>query len=416
MITINETNETIYFIAQYEASPQDGEGVRYHHICKMLNKKGYNTKIICSSYLHRKQIERINNRVTHEEKSIDGVDYLYIKTNFLYKKNASVLRFLNMLSFSNNLRKVLKDIKKPKFIVTDVMNIFSGVIGVQYAQKNKIQHISEIRDVWPESIVLFNHLSGKNPIVKIWNILNKFVYTRSKCITSTLPLIYKHLEKYKLNIEKTVIIPNGVDLNTFKQHSSRYLFETNYIMNLVEKFKCFVFAGGFTEYNDLFTLLKAASLINDKDVKILLIGGGPLENKLKETVNIRKIENVIFIDTINQESLAWILSKSYANIILTKNSGIYKFGNSQKKVNEYLAAARPLIFATNNLENELKKVESVFIAEPESPESIASVINEISNIPINQIEELGKLSYDFAARYRDLPKLVEQYINIFEEI
>lgn len=98
------------------------------------------------------------------------------------------------------------------------------------------------------------------------------------------------IRRYK---NKIIWIPNGVDINKFKP-AKRKVDETIYKI---------LFIGRLTEQKNILNLINAISIINDKKIKLTIIGQGELKEKILSIVKKHKI-NTDLIDKVSNEKLA----------------------------------------------------------------------------------------------------------------
>ncbi len=134
------------------------------------------------------------------------------------------------------------------------------------------------------------------------------------------------------------VIPNGVDIKNFSQEIS--LAELNNIKNKLGKKSGDVFlitASRLVPKNGIGDTIQALSFLPD-NVKLLILGSGPLEDELKEKTENLKLENrVLFMGEITHKELPKYLQSSNVFIRPSLSEGM---GNS---FIEAMAAGIPVI-------------------------------------------------------------------------
>ena len=131
------------------------------------------------------------------------------------------------------------------------------------------------------------------------------------------------IEKYRLNPERVVVIPNYVDTDAFKPSKT-----TGKEKNRI------IFVGRLDREKNLVNLIDAVKTL---DVELVLIGEGPYEEILKTKVESERIGNVSFLGVIPNERLPLELNRSEIFVLVS----IYE-GNP-KTLLEAMACGLPVI-------------------------------------------------------------------------
>ena len=114
-------------------------------------------------------------------------------------------------------------------------------------------------------------------------------------------------EKYRLNQENVVVIPNYVDTDVFKPSET------------IKKEKSrIIFVGRFDREKNLVNLIDAVKTL---DAKLVLIGEGPQEDILKTKVESEGIDNVSFPGVIPNERLPLELNRSEIFVLVSIYEG-----------------------------------------------------------------------------------------------
>ncbi len=116
----------------------------------------------------------------------------------------------------------------------------------------------------------------------------------------------QNIDKFlgKKLLHKNIVIPNGVEL-----------FESITSERENEPFTV-IFVGRFVQQKDPFTLLKALKKLKRMDIpfKLLMVGDGPLRNKMEKFVDKNNLLNTTFTGWIPQEQVNKIYNKSHTII------------------------------------------------------------------------------------------------------
>lgn len=148
-------------------------------------------------------------------------------------------------------------------------------------------------------------------------------------------------EYYKVPKEKIGIIPNGVRLDYFTQSK--------------HDIKKVVFSGAMYHHRGLDILLEAAPEIVRQvpDVRFIFLGSGPENDKLKEIVVQKNLQNhVSFEGWVEREKIPSYLSEGTIGIGPLRSTTVTK-NALPIKVLEYMAASLPVIAMENTLPDDV---------------------------------------------------------------
>ena len=130
----------------------------------------------------------IRDKSLYKEEIVDGIEYTFVKSRD-YRGNG-LQRILNMVELPFQMWKTMKLFfkkEKPDVIYTSSPDLFVAFFALVFGRKKKIPVVVEVRDLWPESIVEYNGMSRKNPIIQILYQLEKWIYKKADRLIFTMP-------------------------------------------------------------------------------------------------------------------------------------------------------------------------------------------------------------------------------------
>lgn len=342
-----EKVKNIWIINHYAMPPQYEMRVRNNIMAKYLIQKGYNVRIFCASTIHNTNLNLIKDKKDlFIYKTYEGLNFVHIRTSN-YSGNG-IYRIINKLQFPLRLFRVVKKMnEKPDIIICDLESIFAWSPYI-ISKKFNAKFIQEIRDLWPESIVVYKNLSTKNIIIKILYQIEKWIYTKSDKLVFTMEggmdyIIEKGWDK-SIDLSKIYYINNGVDLEQFNYNKNTYVFRDDDLNNK-ETFKV-VYAGSIRQANNLKKIVDTAFELvkrGNKSIIFFIYGDGPDKCLLEDYCIENNINNVIFKGSVEKEKIPYILSMCDLNIMHFKQSNLKKYGASLNKMFEYFASGKPTI-------------------------------------------------------------------------
>ncbi|MEW8965925.1 glycosyltransferase, partial [Staphylococcus arlettae] len=232
---------------------------------------------------------------------------------------------------------------RPDIILASSVHPLTLVAGIYIAKKFKVPCISEVRDLWPESIVAYGILKEKNLLSRIMYMGEKWIYKKSESIIMTWEGGYDYIKNKgwfdKINKSKIHHISNGVVINEFNENSEKFIIDDEDLNDY--SLKNFVYTGSIRKVNNLRLLVEASRIIQNRgfdDIKILIYGDGEEREYLELLVQKYKLNNIEFKGKIPKKYIPNILKNSYATLLHNTSTKLDKYGQSQNKFYEYLAA------------------------------------------------------------------------------
>ena len=218
------------------------------------------------------------------------------------------------------------------------------------------------------------------------------------------------ISKFSLNDEKISVIPNGVDVDKFKNLPDPQSMISQYSL---KKSRVALFVGRIEKKKGIQYLLRAAPKIASEfpDFKILLVGPDwGYQKELKKIAKSTKIENmVIFAGQLNELDLLKAYNLSEFSILpsLGEATGL--------TILESMAAGKPIVASRLPTISEfVKHGQNGILFEPGDPEKLAnSIISLMSNQKLREkLIQNGKI----ISEQRDWSKIVKMITDIYKMI
>lgn len=393
----------IWIVNHYATPPSLSGLVRHYYFTKYLKEKGNDVKLFSSSYVHNTNINFINDKSLFKNITVDMINYTFVKTR-TYKKN-NWRRILNMLEFPLNMWRISKIFNRPDIIYASSPSPFSVVIAILIGKKYKIPVITEIRDLWPQTIVDVTKFTERNLIIKLLFVLEKWIYKNSDSIVFTMEGGKNYIVDKKWNkdidLNKIYHINNGVDLEEFEFNKLNFKVEDKDLKS--DKFKV-IFTGSVRKVYDLEKIVEVARELKNRtsNILILIYGDGTEKERLVNLCKKYNLENIVFKGKVEKKYIPYILSCSDLNLLHLIDVDILKYGSSWNKLFDYLASGKPILCDVNANFNIMLKQEVGIITEDQRIKTLVDSIIKIYEMKKTNIEKYNE--YCDNAR-----KLVKEY-------
>jgi len=376
----------IWLINHYALTPEYSGGTRHYDIAQALIRRGHDVTIIASSFHYAtfKQMKSYPAQSAYLLEEIDGIQFVWIKTK-PYTGNG-LARVLNMLEFTQKLRGLrFVTAHKPDVIVGSSVHLFAVYGAYRLAKYFHTPFVMEVRDIWPQTLMDMG-VSKFHPFVIVLGWLEPFLYRRADRIITLLPLAQDHIEQFGIEREIIDWISNGVNLQTFEQASPSQRLNPS-------KFNL-LYTGTMGKANNLEALIEAAKILQPlEEVAITLVGSGPLQNALK--LQAEGVTNIMFLPPIPKAEIPALLQEADVLFVGLKDLPLYRFGMSMNKVFDYMAAAKPIIFASNVSENPVQKADAGLIVPPDDAIAIANALKTLYNSTTQVRKQTGVRGFQY---------------------
>jgi glycosyltransferase involved in cell wall biosynthesis len=367
--------KNIWILNHYASPPTGTSGTRHFDFAKYMQDSNIKVSVFCSGFSHGSKKDIVHFKKQFLVENVSGVNFIWIKTYPYFYNNYK--RVINMLSYSIKVVLFAFRFERPDIIIASSVHPFTWISGYILSKLYKIKLIIEIRDLWPQTLIDLNIINKNCMAAKILYGIERFIYKRADQIITLLPRAYEYLEQYKIRQEKITYIPNGVDLERFDKMS---LQKGDTVENILkgqqDKFTV-LYTGSHDNTDALEYIISAAKKIqnlNIADIAFIFIGDGVKKNLLVDMVKKENIRNVFFYDSIKKTQIPYLLSKTDIAIMSLYNMDFYRYGISMNKLFDYMAGAKPIVFAGMVPENIVEISNCGLIVPPENDQAISDAV------------------------------------------
>lgn len=405
----------------YATSQFFNKGGRHYWFAENLLKNEYEPVVFCANTLHNTEADFVDvGTKNYIVKEADNIPFVFVKAK-PYKGNGPN-RIFNILTFYRNMFKVAKQYAKkhgkPDVIYASSVHPLTLVAGIKIAKKFGVPCICEVRDLWPESMVAYGVIGKNNVLTKLLYQGEKWIYKKANSLIMTWEggkdyIIEQGWDK-ELDIHKVNHINNGVVIDSFDKNSEEFQVVDEDLDNT--SFKNIVYTGSIRKVNNLGMLLDAAKVIQQKgldDIRFLIYGAGNERDVLEQRCVDEGINNLIFKGRVEKQYVPSILKKSYINILHNSSTSLDKYGQSQNKLFEYLAAGKCIVQTYTTGYSVCDTYDCGISAPIQNAEEIANAIilacNEETNARMGMNARAAAYEFDFK-------KLTNKLIHIIENV
>ena len=343
----------ILYFHQYFKTPEEGGAIRSWYIAMAMVGAGHEVHMITA-----------HNAGKFKEENINGINVYYLPVS--YKSSYGFFRrIISFLKFSHLAYRFSKKIKSPDFIYASSTPLTVGMVALRYKFQHHLPYVFEIRDLWPEVPIQLKII--RNPMLKIIaRYMERKIYSGAEKIVVLSPGVERNLRKLPY-IKSMWLCPNMSDCEFFMQESR---LEAKIIERIAPEGKFVIsYFGAIGKSNQLDYLLDIAfiSQRESRGLVFLIVGEGPMKEKLMKRQELSGLKNVHFIEHQNKMNLRRYLSITDAAYISFASNRVFEL-NSPNKFFDALASGKMVISNLNGWLRELIEIHDCgFYYPPEEP-------------------------------------------------
>jgi len=324
-------------------------------------------------------------------------------------RNSLVFIINSIISFIVSMLFLLS--RKPYITIISVPTGDVGLGALTACELLRAKHVVDYRDEWEDyTISLANNKIEKRFYSAVKKLLS-CLYAKSQLVVAVTPNFVDSLKRR--GVVKVKLVPNGADVTVFRQYNKNIVRRK---LGLNDDDFIVVYnglIGGYYKFEKILTALNKLS--QTKNVKLLMIGGGPdISKALTLSKNLGLHENVLYLGVKNdKKEIAEILSAGDVGII----PGLYTNGQLPVKFFEYGACGLPIvanISSDSMLTKLIKEYEVGVTAPPDDEEKLAEAIHFIcSNESFREIA--GKRARLLVEEKFDRNRIAAEFLNLIRE-
>jgi glycosyltransferase involved in cell wall biosynthesis len=406
----------LWILNHYALSPDMPGGTRHYELGRHLAELGYDVTILASSFHYAQRREtRHYGKEPWQTEQVDGVTFVWLRT-FPYEGN-NWRRVLNMASYmvrsyclGRRLPGLSSTVPKPDVIIGSSVHLLAVVSAWFLARHFRASFVMEVRDLWPQTLVDMGALTEGSLLTRLLRGLETHLYRQAERIIILLPRAKEYISRLGIDVGKVRWIPNGVDVSQFSAHASKPRPHQPFTVTYV---------GAHGRANNLDVVLDAAKEVEQRvhaSVHFTFVGDGPEKQRLKAYSKNLNLSNVEFRDPVSKESIPEELAKTDALVFVLRDVGVFKYGISSNKLFDYLASAKPVLFACDTPNNMVEETGAGVSVPPENPAALADAIVHLYEMPPDQRAAMGQRGRAYVEQHHDYALLARRLMHLLDEL
>lgn len=405
--TIGNPGERWVILTQYYPPEPGAPQVRLHTLARNLVKHGIDVRVVTGMPNYPTGIihPEYRGKWFHRE-SIDGIEvnrvWLYAATG-----RNPFIRLCNYLSFTLTATLyVLFRMKKVDVLFVESQPISIGIAGLLMKWLRGVPYVYNIPDLQTDVAKQLGFVGARLLLRTAVAMENLFMRQSWTVSTVTHRFIDYYAER-GIPRQQISFLPNGADTDILKPLP----YDDDYARKLgVHGKKAFVYAGTHAFYHGLEVLIEAARLLRDRsDIVLLLIGEGPVRQKLKDMARDFGLTNVVFAQSPFRE-MAQLMSISYASLVVMKDIPAAEKMRLSKTFPP-LACGVPVIYSGRGESADMVVEHHCGVAlPPQSAHELADAITRLADDP-DLRDEMGRNGVALVERELSWNSIIQNWLG-----
>jgi glycosyltransferase involved in cell wall biosynthesis len=347
------------------------------------------------------------------QETIQGIDVIRVWT-YISANEGFLKRTLDYASFMISGALAALDARDVDVIVATSPHLFTPCAAYVAGLLKRRPYVFELRDLWPESI----RAVGAMKNAWILNALEKlelFLYRRAAEVVSVTHAFKDNLIARGIEATKISVVTNGADLARFTPRPRDEALAAELGLSgktVIGYVGTHGMAHALTTMLDAAELLKASALADD--VRFLLLGDGAEKAALKADAAARKLDNVVFADTVPRNEVVRYWSLIDLSVIHLTRTPLFETV-IPSKLFECMAMGIPVLHGVAGESATIVQREGVGVTfEPENASALARSIADL----VGDLERRAEIARNAvaAARRYDRTELASAMLKTLERV
>lgn len=209
-------------------------------------------------------------------------------------------------------------------------------------------------------------------------------------------LSFEILKQFGVGDDKISLIPTGVDLEKFKMNG--------------RKKKIVLYSGRLVEWKNVNIVIDVAERFKKThpDVMFHIVGRGPLEQNLRKSVSKKKLNNVIFFNSVRFEDMPKYYYR--ASVLLSP----HRYDSFGKTVIEALACETPVVGTDFDVPADVKQC-GVFFKDPNDVYGMTDAVRMLLDDDKKRMS-MGRMGRAVVEKNYSWKKCAERNVEVYESL
>lgn len=292
----------------------------------------------------------------------------------------------------------------------------NGIVASLLKKIKKVPFVYNLQDIFPDSLCNTGITKKDSFVFKMGRKIEDFTYKNADKIIVISQDFKKNIMAKGVPEEKIEVVYNWVDENAVIpiEKENNILFEK--FGESRDKFNV-VYAGSLGNSQNLEVIIEAALILHEyRNIKFIVIGNGPCEEKVKALAVSKGLKNISFYDLQAYDLVPNVYSMGNASFITCpKNMGKNAMPSKTWSIMSAGTAVLASFDSDSDMNRILKESNAGLLAEANDPEALADNILYLFN---NQeiCSSMGKNARKYIEDNLTKDICTKKYVDLLKEV
>ena len=347
--------------------------------CREWVKAGHRVTVVtCApNFPKGKVFDGYRNKLWQTE-TVEGIRVIRV-WSYITANEGFLRRILDYQSYMLSAIIASVFVRKVDLIIGTSPQFFTACAAYVVSRYKFRPYIFELRDLWPESIKAVGAMKNERAI-RFLEWVEMFLYRKSAKVVSVTRSFKDILMRRGIDGGKIEVITNGVDISQFKPRPKDP--ELTAKLGMQGKFVA-GYIGTHGLAHGLETLLAAAERLRGQDIVFLFLGDGARKDALRQMAAEKKLDNVVFVDSVSKADVARYWSLLDVSVIHLKKTDLFTTV-IPSKLFESMGMGLPVLHGVEGESADIVREEGAGI--PFEPENVDQLCNALVRLKSNPAE------------------------------
>ncbi|MEF8730765.1 MAG: glycosyltransferase family 4 protein [Candidatus Accumulibacter meliphilus] len=401
----------LVFVAHFAGSPSHGMVYGHYFLAREWVKLGHRVTIVAAGRAHtRFRQPELSGRVTEE--MIDGIRYLWVRTPD-YAAASRMGRVFNLLSFVGQLLTVRLPVGEVDLVICSSHCPFAIHPARSLARRTGARLIFEVRDLWPLTLVELGNVRPSHPLIRAMQWSEDYAYRHAEKVVSVLAAARDYMVSRGMRADKFHFVPNGVDMSEEMGANPLPSSHSEVLEELRRSGRFLIgYAGRVGVANALHSLIDALARCGDDSVHVVILGDGAYVADLRERTQALGVAGrVTFLASVVKGQVNDFLTYMDTAYIGLQGQPLFRFGVSPTKLNDYMLAARPILYAIDAPGDVVAESGAGVSCKAEDADSIADGIRQLVAAGPEGRKAMGERGHEWIKFNRSYSVLAARFLE-----
>jgi glycosyltransferase involved in cell wall biosynthesis len=345
--------------------------------CREWVKHGHKVTVItCApNFPKGKVFDGYRNRLWQRE-TIEGIEVVRV-WSYITANEGFLRRILDYQSYMVSATIASLFVRKVDVVVGTSPQFFTACAAYVAGLLKFRPYIFELRDLWPETIKAVGAMKSSFAIDMLEK-LELFLYRRAAKVISVTKSFKANLIRRGIDGSKIEVVTNGVDISQFKPRPKDAALTAQ--LGLEGKFVA-GYIGTHGLCHGLETLVEAAERLRGTGIVFLFLGDGARKQHLRDMAAEKKLDNVVFIDSVPKAEVPRYWSILDVSVIHLQKAELFTTV-IPSKLFESMGMGLPVLHGVEGESAEIVQEEGAGIPfEPENVDQLCAALTRLRSNP-----------------------------------